>query len=106
MNTNYLIPANSKRSLLIFSMFTWFDLALFGIGLTVTMILLLVISPDSLLSAIIDIAPAAITAFLVMPIPNYHNTLTLIKDLYVFFTSRQRFIWKGWCVLDEYKEQK
>ena len=103
---NYLIPANSKRSLLIFSMFTWFDLALFGIGLTITMILLLAVSPDNVILAIVDLAPAAITAFLVMPIPNYHNALTLIKDLYVFYTSRQRFIWKGWCVLDEYKDEK
>lgn len=103
---NYLIPANSKRSLLIFSMFTWFDLALFGIGLTITMILLLAVSPNTIALALIDLAPAAITAFLVMPIPNYHNTLTLIKDLYVFYTSRQRFIWKGWCVLDEYKDEK
>lgn len=106
MNTNYLIPANSKKSLLIFSMFNWFDLILFGIGLTVTIILLMVLSPASVWLAILDLAPALITGFLVMPIPNYHNTLTLIKDLYTFFTTRQKFIWKGWCVADEFKDTK
>lgn len=106
MNTNYLIPANSKKSLLIFSMFTWFDLILFGVGLTLTILLLMILSPTSIWLAIIDLLPAVITSFLVMPIPNYHNTLTLIKDLYTFFTTRQKFIWKGWCVSDEFKEQK
>ena len=106
MNTNYLIPANSKKSLLIFSMFTWFDLILFGVGLTLTILLLMILSPTSIWLAIIDLLPAVITGFLVMPIPNYHNTLTLIKDLYTFFTTRQKFIWKGWCVSDEFKEQK
>ncbi len=106
MNTNYLIPANSKKSLLIFSMFTWFDLILFGSGLAITILLLMILNPTSIWLAIIDLLPAVITGFLVMPIPNYHNTLTLIKDLYTFFTTRQKFIWKGWCVSDEFKEQK
>ena len=103
---NYLIPANSKKSLLIFSMFTWFDLILFGSGLAITILLLMILNPTSIWLAIIDLLPAVITSFLVMPIPNYHNTLTLIKDLYTFFTTRQKFIWKGWCVSDEFKEQK
>lgn len=106
MNMNYLIPANSKKSLLIFSMFTMFDLILFGSGLAVTILLLMVLNPSSIWLAILDLAPALITGFLVMPIPNYHNTLTLIKDLYTFFTTRQRFIWKGWCVKDEFKDTK
>ena len=104
MNSNYLIPANSKKSLLIFSIFTTFDLILFGTGLGITLLLLMILNPESLLLAFIDLGPALITGFLVMPIPNYHNTLTLIKDLYVFLTSRQKFIWKGWCVRDEYKD--
>lgn len=101
---NYLIPANSKRSLLIFSIFTKFDLILFGCGLIITIVLLLVVSPSSLLAAVIDLAPAVITGFLVLPIPNYLNTRTLIKEVYTFYTSRQRFIWKGWCVADEFKD--
>lgn len=101
---DYLIPANSKKSLLIFGFFTSFDLILFGCGIGITIILLLVFNPSSLLAAAIDLAPAVITGFLVLPIPNYHNTRTLIKEVYIFYTSRQRFIWKGWCVADELKE--
>ena len=101
---NYLIPANSKKSLLIFGFFTKFDLIMFSIGIASTLILLLVISPSTLLGAFIDLAPAVITGFLVLPEPHYHNTRTVIKDVYKFYTSRQKFIWKGWCVADEFKD--
>lgn len=103
---DYLIPANSKKSLLLFGLFNWFDLILFASGLGVTLLLLLIISPDSFLWAVIDVAPALVCGLLVLPIPNYHNTLTVIKNVFVFYTNRQRFIWKGWCVKDEYSKQK
>ena len=101
---DYLIPANSKKSILIFGFFTKFDLILFSVGIGVTLLLLLIISPSTLLGAFIDLAPAVITGFLVLPIPHYHNTRTVIKDVYKFYTSRQKFIWKGWCVKDEFKD--
>ena len=50
------------------------------------------------------IAPGVVTGFLVFPVPNYHNVLTLLISLWRFFTSRERFVWKGWCVKDEFKE--
>lgn len=40
---NYLIPANAKRGTLIFGMFNRFDLALFGIGVVTSIILLMII---------------------------------------------------------------
>ena len=101
---NFLIPANSKKSLLIFGFFTKFDLIMFTIGIASTILLLLVISPSTLLGAAIDLAPAVITGFLVLPIPHYHNTRTVIKDVYRFYTSRQKFIWKGWCVANELED--
>lgn len=97
----YLIPANSKKALLIFGLFSIFDLILFSIGLGITVLLLFAIDPSSLLSAIIDLAPALTCAFLVMPIPNYHNTLTLIKSVNEFYMSRQKFVWKGWCLNEQ-----
>ncbi|MBQ9011581.1 MAG: hypothetical protein IJ093_02920 [Bacilli bacterium] len=103
---DFLIPANSKKSLLIFSLFTMFDLILFGTGIGLTLLLLLLVSPSSIVGAVIDLAPAVITGFLVLPIPNYHNTLTVIREVYTFYTNRQRFVWKGWCVKDAFKETK
>ena len=94
---NYLIPANTKKSLLIFGVFNKFDLALFAIGVGVSLILLLTLPVEQLTFAIIAVLPGLITGFLVFPIPNYHNVLTVIKNFIVFYNSRQRFVWKGWC---------
>ena len=102
----FLIPANSKKSMLIFGVFDIFDLIMFASGLGISILLLLLISPNSLWGAVIDIAPALICGFLVMPIPNYHNMRTLIMEVYNFYTRREKFIWKGWCVNDEYGEAK
>lgn len=101
----YLIPANSKKSLLLFGMFRWFDLILFIVGVSITLLLLMIISPSTFWGAMIDLAPGLICAFLVLPIPNYHNTLNVIKEVYIFYTTRQRFIWKGWCVKDAFKQE-
>ena len=103
---NCLIPTNTKKSMLIFGVFTTGDLILFGTGLGITILMLMILSPSSLLMAAIDLAPGVITGFLVLPIPNYHNTLVIIRELYTFYTTRQRFIWKGWCAKDEYDESK
>ena len=102
----FLIPANTKKSMLIFGAFTTFDLILFAVGIGATLLMLVIISPNTLLTAIIDLLPALICGFLVLPIPNYHNIRIVIQELYRFYTTRQRFIWKGWCVNDEYGESK
>lgn len=103
---NFLIPANSKKSMLIFGLFDIFDLIVFASGLGVSLLLLILISPSSLLTAFIDIAPGLICGFLVMPIPNYRNARILLREVYRFYTRREKFVWKGWCVKDEYGEKK
>ena len=103
---NFLIPANSKKSMLIFGVFDIFDLIIFGAGIGISVLMLLLISPSSLWTAVLDITPAVVCGFLVLPIPNYHNARTLIMEVYLFYTRRQKFIWKGWCIKDEYGEKK
>lgn len=97
MNNNFLIPANSKKSMLIFGLFNKVDLIMFGSGLVLTIILLLVLPIEIFWVAIIAIAPGLITGFLVLPVPNYHNMLTVIISAINFLTGRREFIWKGWC---------
>lgn len=96
----FLIPANSKRSMLIFGLFNKFDLILFCSGLGVSFILLLLLPLDSIWVALLAIAPGLITGFLVIPVPNYHNILTVLKSIFEFFTNNQKYIWKGWCYYD------
>lgn len=98
---NYLIPANTKKSQLFFGLFNTFDLILFGTGIGISLLLLISLPVESLPIAIGAISPGLITGFLVFPIPNYHNVLTVIKNVVIFYTTRQDFIWKGWCVTSE-----
>ncbi len=97
---DYLIPANTKKGQLYFGLFRGIDLALLGIGISLTLFLLLVVPLESALAAVLVILPALIAVFLVLPVPNYHNMLTIIVEAWNFITSRQKYIWKGWCVKD------
>lgn len=103
---NYLIPANSKKSMLIFGLFYKFDLILFGTGLGMTLLMLTIMPIAQMSFAIIAIVPLLTVSFLVFPIPNYHNVLTVIISAITFFTTRQKFVWKGWCVLNEIEKSK
>lgn len=105
-NGRFLIPANSKKSLLIFGIFNKFDAILFGSGIAITLILMMVLPIANIVWAIVAIAPVIITGFLVFPIPNYHNVMTVLIETWQFFTSRQRFIWKGWCFTSEKDDKK
>ncbi len=103
---NYLIPANSKKSLLYFGLFNKFDLILFGTGVGITLLLMAILPASAgWLTIAIIVFPAIATGFLVFPVPNYHNVLTLLISIWKFFTTRQRFVWKGWCVRDEFKDE-
>ena len=100
MDGEYLIPANTKRGRLIFGWFRPFDLALLGSGILITFVLLAFVPMYSAWMVILILAPALITAFLVMPVPYYHNMLNIIVELYEYLTNRQTYRWKGWCWRD------
>ncbi len=95
---NYLIPANSKKSKLILGFFNPIDLIIFLIGVVITLVLLFVIRTSNIFLIILILLPALISAFLVMPVPNYHNMLTLLNNIYNYFSKRKKYYWRGWCV--------
>lgn len=101
MNNTYLIPANSKKSQLILGFFTLTDLIIFGSGVGLTIILLLVIQNASMGIMLLILAPSLITGFLVIPLENYHNVLQFIINVYTFYSNRRRYIWRGWCIEDD-----
>lgn len=101
MNQNYLIPANSKKSMMILGFFTWIDLIIFGVGCTVTLVLLFFFNNKvEIGSLLLILSPALVSAFLVMPVPNYHNMLQLLTNIILFLFKRKRLYWKGWCIND------
>lgn len=97
MNTDYLIPANSKQSLLIFGLFKPFDLILLVSGVSVTILLLVLVPTTSILATVMVLLPGLVCALLVTPIPHYHNVLTIIQEMMEFFQTRKTLEWKGWC---------
>ena len=98
MNDQFLIPANSKKSMLIFSFFNVTDLIIFGSGCLLTFILLLTINENTLKTSIIILIHILVTGVLVLPVPNHHNVRTLIYNIYTYFAKRRTYFWKGWCV--------
>ena len=97
----FLIPANSKKSMLIFGRF---DLIVLAIGIVITIILLLTLNLSDIGPTVLAVTPGAIAIILVFPVAHYHNVMTIIISIYRFFTSREKFIWRGWCFSEEFKE--
>lgn len=97
----YLIPANSKKSMLILGLFTTVDLIIFLVGCFVTIVMLMIFKSNNLGQMLLILAPALISTFLVAPIPNYHNVLQLLTNIFTFYLNQRKYRWKGWCMHDE-----
>lgn len=99
-NNNYLIPANASRGKLILGFFRLIDLIIFGSGAGLTLILILLFQGvlTNWMVAVAVLAPAAVTGFLVIPVPHQHNVLVFLTNIYKFyFVDRKIYYWKGWC---------
>lgn len=102
----YLIPANSKKSALIFGLFKPADLIILSVGVTISFILLLALPIEQMFYMIIALIPGVGSAFLVFPVAYYHNVRKFISIFYEFLTTRRKYVWKGWCYLDEISKLK
>ena len=100
---NYLIPANANTGKLIFGVFRRIDLIIFASGIAVSLLVLLIVTPDNLAQAIICLLPVGTCSLLVVPVPNYHNILVVLTELIMFYYNRRNYKWEGWCYKDEYK---
>ena len=103
MNNQFLIPANTKKGQLLFSMFRPVDLAILVTGVVVTLLLLLLLNDASTLIRILSIFPLVVCALLVFPIPNYHNSLVAIQEIINFYSNNRNYKWRGWCAVYESK---
>lgn len=100
MNNQFLIPANTKKSMLLFGLFTETDLIILGTGVGITMLAILFVDLSNVVITVIALLPGLIASLLVMPFPNYRNVRILLIEIYRFYNNRQRYVWKGWCVRD------
>lgn len=103
----YLIPANSKKSMMILSLFTPVDVAILCSGIGITFLLLLVFNNvDESSFRFACAVPALLALLLVAPLPYYHNVRVLIGNVLKFFTSRRNYFWRGWCAKDEFRKSE
>ena len=102
----YLVPANTKKSLLIFGILRPIDAIILGVGISISVILLLILNNAGTLFTILACIPMFIALILVLPIPYYHNTLVAVQSVIKFYNERRNYIWKGWCVYNEFDDRK
>ena len=100
MDNNYLIPANSKKSMLDFGLFNRTDEIILAVCLGITLLLIMIVPLQNTLAVVLAVLPGMVGCFLVFPIPNYHNVRTFIKSVYVYFKKDNNYVWKGWCLED------
>ncbi len=106
INGGYLIPANTKKAQLIAGMFTIPDLIIFGVGISVSILLILIFGTSSTWLSILCLLPGLVCGFLVMPIANYRNVRTFFKSMYQFYRVNQRqYLWKGWCMYEQARKK-
>ncbi len=100
----YLIPANAKKGTLIFNIFRPFDLMLFGIGVGISLLALAIVPSTNMIAVALALFPGCVCGLLVFPVPNYHNVLCALGSIYRFYTERRRYVWKGWCFYEQFKD--
>lgn len=105
MKNAYLIPANSKRSMLILGLFTPIDLAIFLTGAGLTIILMLSYHAVTMGDVIMILTPLLISTTMVMPVPNHRNIWTLTANIYHYLSNRRTYFWRGWCMTNGEENQ-
>ena len=101
----YLVPANTKKSMLILGMLRPIDAIILGIGIGISVLFLLIFQNASTWILLLGCIPMLVSLILELPKPNYHNTLVAIQSIMRFYNERRKYIWKGWCIYDEYKDK-
>lgn len=102
-----MVPANAKKALLIMGFLRPMpDLLILGIGVGVSVLMLALSTSAPTWMLILECLPMLISGILVAPIPNYHNTLCAIQSILRFYNERRKYIWRGWCIYDEFKNDK
>ena len=104
----FLIPANTKKGELIFNIFKPIDLTIFGVGVGTTLLILIILSTTNIMnniSSLLALIPGLVAVTLVFPFPNYHNVRVAIGELISFYSNRQKYVWRGWCISYEFKNK-
>ena len=99
MYGRYLIPANASRGKLLFGLFRPVDLVIFLIGVAISFILMMIFQGNisDVWVSVSLLLPGGIATFLVLPVAHHHNVLVFLQEMHRYYSTNQRYIWKGWC---------
>lgn len=102
-----LVPANTKKATLILGIYRLVpDVVILVVGTIITVALLMAFNNAGTLVLILACLPMLIAVLLTAPLPNYHNVLCVLQSMLNFYNGRRKYIWRGWCVKNEYKDEK
>ena len=103
---NYLIPANSKKGQLMFSIFRPIDLGVLIASAFISVMLMFIIEGEAFGILVIKLLPLALGVLLVVPIPYYHNVLVFIEEAIIYLMEQKQYSWKGRCARSEFGSEQ
>lgn len=104
----YLVPANAKKGTLILNVFRPVDAIMFGIGALVSLLLFVIVNSTDTVLILIACLPVAVTGFLVIPVPNYHNVLCALQSIFRYIREKIKgnYKWRGWCFYEKFGKEE
>ena len=103
----YLVPANAKKGTLILNIFRPIDAIMFGAGAMVSLLMFTIVNSSDSVLLLISCLPVAVTGFLVIPIPHYHNVLCTIQSIFRYISEKIKgdYKWRGWCFYEKFGKE-
>ena len=95
----FLVPANTKKSVLIMGFKRPIDLIIGVVGLVSTVLILLILGDTNTWTTLLACLPAIVAGLLILPIPNYHNTIARLHRLCFFpklLKIKQTAVFRKW----------
>ena len=104
----YLVPANAKKGTLILNVFRPIDAIIFGTGSLVSLLLFVIVNSTNTVLILIACLPVAVTGFLVIPVPNYHNILCALQSMFRYASEKIKgnYKWRGWCFYEKFGKEE
>ena len=84
----FLVPANAKRGTLIFNIFRPFDLIMFGTGMAVTLLLLVLVDSNNTIMILLSCLPVGVTGQYLIIIMSY-----VLYKVYLDFSQKEEIIY-------------
>lgn len=102
------MPKNFKRGQFYFNSFRAIDLIIGITGTVLSLILILIYllgfnGRNVWMILLLLLFPGLVCVILVIPMPNYHNVMELLKIWVNWTRKKRKYVWRGIVKYDDYK---